>query len=255
MNATGGCLCGRVRFACAAAPSLVSYCHCRMCQKATGAPFSVMANFPRDRVTWHDAPRWRRSSPIAERGFCGECGTPLAFSYDDSQHVSLAVGAFDDPRTLRPTQHGGVEGRLPWARIDPGLPAERCADDADYRVLVEASGWQAPFQNWAATVASPVTAVVALFVAPDRHAEFDAYEARAAQLMASHGGAIERRVRVVPDSGHPHEVHVVTFPDREAFDAYRNDEAVAALAPARADAILRTEIWLGADLAPWSSHE
>jgi len=253
----GGCLCGRVRFACSAWPLLVSYCHCRMCQKATGAPFSVMANFARDCVTWSGEPRWRRSSPLAQRGFCGDCGTPLAFSYDDSEHVSLAVGAFDDPRTLRPTQHGGIESRLPWVRIDPALPAEQCADDADYRALVEASGWRAPFPAWrdAAGVAA-LTAVVVLYVAPRKHDEFDAFELQAAPLLAQHGGSIERRVRIAgQEAGQPYEVHVVTFADQQAFDAYRGDPALAALQPARAAAIERTEIWLGADLAPGSSHE
>ncbi len=120
---TGGCLCGAVRFACHASASLVSYCHCRMCQKATGAPFSVMANFAKAAVRWDGEPTRRRSSPLAVRGFCGDCGTPLCFEYDDSEHVSLAVGAFDEPSRLRPSQHGGIESRLAWVSIDPHLAA------------------------------------------------------------------------------------------------------------------------------------
>ena len=123
----------------------VSYCHCRMCQKATGAPFSVMANFARAAVRWDGEPARRRSSPLAVRGFCGDCGTPLSFQYDDSDHTSLAVGAFDRPERLRPTQHGGVESRLPWVSIDPELPSERCDDDPDYRALVATSRWKPPF--------------------------------------------------------------------------------------------------------------
>jgi hypothetical protein len=141
----GGCLCGEIRFRCDAAPTLVSYCHCRMCRKATGGAFSVMANFPARSVAWTGRPRRRRSSPLATRGFCERCGTPLCFQYDDSEHVSLAVGAFDDPRSLRPTQHGGIESRLPWMTIDPELPSERCDDDPDYRRLVEQTGWTPPF--------------------------------------------------------------------------------------------------------------
>lgn len=143
----GGCLCGAVRFRSEAAPSHISYCHCRMCQKATGAPFSVMANFPRDAVDWTGRPRLRRSSPFSVRGFCGECGTPLSFQYDDSEHVSLSVGAFDDPSDLKPVEHGGVESRLPWVRIDPDLPEERCGDDPDYRKLVAESRWTPPFDG------------------------------------------------------------------------------------------------------------
>ena len=141
----GSCLCGGIRFQCHATPTLVSYCHCRMCRKASGGPFSVMANFPRDAVVWSAQPAKRRSSPLAVRGFCAICGSPLCFEYDDSDHVSLAVGAFDAPERLRPTQHGGIESMLPWASIDPHLPRERCDDDPDYRALVEQTGWKPPF--------------------------------------------------------------------------------------------------------------
>jgi hypothetical protein len=145
MKLEGGCLCGGVRFTCSTAATGVSYCHCRMCQKATGAPFSVMANFARETVAWEGEPLQRRSSPFAVRGFCGSCGTPLSFQYDDSDHVSLAVGAFDDPSALRPVEHGGIESRLPWVSIAPELPAERCDEDPDYRRLVEETGWTPPF--------------------------------------------------------------------------------------------------------------
>ncbi len=141
----GGCLCGAVRFECRGAPSLVSYCHCRMCRKATGGPFSVMANFSGDSVTWSREPTKRRSSPFAIRGYCEKCGTPLSFQYDDSDHVSLSVGAFDDADDLSPIQHGGIESRLPWASVDPHLPDERTDDDPDYRHLVEQTKWSPPF--------------------------------------------------------------------------------------------------------------
>ena len=143
----GGCLCGAVRFSCAATPDSVSYCHCRMCQKASGGPFSVMANVPRAALIWRGAPQRRRSSPHAVRGVSGACGTPRCVEYDDSEHVSLSVGAFDHPESLRPTEHGGVEGMLPWVHAEPGLPRERTDEDADYRRLCAQSGWKPPFEG------------------------------------------------------------------------------------------------------------
>jgi hypothetical protein len=35
---TGGCLCGAIRYHIAAPPVEALYCHCRICQRAHGAP-------------------------------------------------------------------------------------------------------------------------------------------------------------------------------------------------------------------------
>ncbi|HXW19776.1 MAG TPA: GFA family protein, partial [Roseiarcus sp.] len=39
----GGCQCGAVRYRLTASPTGASICHCRMCQKAGGAPFMAFA--------------------------------------------------------------------------------------------------------------------------------------------------------------------------------------------------------------------
>lgn len=140
----GGCLCGAVRFTCAAAPSMVSYCHCRMCQKATGSAFWVSANFDRAAVTWEGERMTRRSSPLAVRGFCAACGSPLSFEYDDGDHISLSAGAFDEPDALEPMQHGGIESKLAWLNIIDDLPIERTDDDPDYNALLRRTGWSPP---------------------------------------------------------------------------------------------------------------
>jgi uncharacterized protein (DUF1330 family) len=54
-------------------------------------------------------------------------------------------------------------------------------------------------------------------------AAFDHYESAVLPLLAKHGGVLERRLRHVRDDGGWLEVHVVSFPSREALDAYRGD--------------------------------
>jgi hypothetical protein len=67
-------------------------------------------------------PTFRRSSPIAERGFCAECGTPLLLSYDGRGDIALMIGSLDDAAPWAPASHYGVEGRLPWADCGKDLP-------------------------------------------------------------------------------------------------------------------------------------
>ena len=65
---TGGCQCGRVRYALSVVPDDVSVCHCRMCQKAVGGPFIALAMFKPGEVTWTRCkPASFRSSSIATR--------------------------------------------------------------------------------------------------------------------------------------------------------------------------------------------
>jgi len=103
-------------------------------------------------------------------------------------------------------------------------------------------------------VSGRLSLVVVLHVNAGREAEFERFENTAASIMRRHGGAIERRIAVEPDgeTSRPAEVHIVTFPDRAAFDRYRADPALAALAALRADAIRETIVWFGADRAPFA---
>lgn len=123
---TGGCQCGRVRYAVADANDEAYLCHCRMCQRATGGVAAALKEVPRAAVAWTAAePDRYRSSPIAVRGFCAACGTPLTYEGDGSDHLDLTVGSFDDPSRLRPVAHAGVESRHDAWTDTRGLPEQR----------------------------------------------------------------------------------------------------------------------------------
>ena len=76
---------------------------------------------------------------------------------------------------------------------------------------------------------------------PGKEAAFDELEERAAAIMAKHEGRIESRVRSRPGE----EVHLVTFPDRAAFERYRRDPETLALAELRATIVRETVLWMG----------
>jgi hypothetical protein len=127
---TGGCQCGAVRYALYAPPALTDICHCRMCQKAMGNLFMAVASVPREQFAWTvGAPATYRSSRIAERAFCQQCGTPLSFRYVDRSRISVTTGSLDEPARARPTGQLGVESRVPWFHELADLPATTTADD------------------------------------------------------------------------------------------------------------------------------
>lgn len=66
-----------------------------------------------------------RSSPIAQRGFCPDCGSPLFLKYDDDDRFRVTGGTLDHPETIAPAYHYGIESRLPWMDCDNGLPEEK----------------------------------------------------------------------------------------------------------------------------------
>ncbi|MBR1127057.1 GFA family protein [Bradyrhizobium iriomotense] len=122
---TGGCQCGAVRFAVSAAPSKVSICHCRMCQKASGAPFASFADIEKTDFAWtKGTPAAFQSSSIAMRDFCAACGTPLSFRRIDGPRIEIMTGAFDRPDHVVPTRQYGTESRLGWVVGIANLPSQ-----------------------------------------------------------------------------------------------------------------------------------
>src|SRR3974390_3901296 len=115
----GGCQCGAIRFALKAAPVRLSICHCRMCQKAAGAPFASFADIENGDFAWTKGkPAAFKSSSIAMRDFCADCGTPLSFRRIDGQRIEIMTGAFDRPDRMNPARSPGSAG---W----PGFPPFR----------------------------------------------------------------------------------------------------------------------------------
>jgi hypothetical protein len=122
----GGCQCGAIRYVLTAAPKSPTICHCRMCQKAGGAPFMVFAGVKSADLTFtRGAPTKYSSSEIADRGFCAACGTPLTYQMKDGKTISVTIGSLDDPNLFPPRRQLGVEGTLHWVEDLAALPGQR----------------------------------------------------------------------------------------------------------------------------------
>ena len=140
---TGGCQCGRVRYAVRIDNDEAYLCHCRMCQRATGGVSIAYKNVPQADIAWDSGPEWYASSPLARRPFCRECGTPLGFAYNESDKMDLTIGSFDDPSNFYPTSNFGIESKhaawedtshLPGLKLTDYAPAVKRWTDAGLKV-------------------------------------------------------------------------------------------------------------------------
>ena len=136
---TGGCLCGQVRYVAAEAPIGARICHCRLCQKAQGAPFLSQASFPKRSVTITGETATHRSSHRLIRHFCPACGTRLFVEpIDAPERLGVSLATLDDPEAIRPEMHIWTSSRLGWVRFDDGLPQYPEASPVPFRPVLPA---------------------------------------------------------------------------------------------------------------------
>lgn len=123
MNLEGGCLCGTVRYRIDAARAIVDYCHCRTCQRASGAPVVAWAQVaPESFELVAGVPRRFASSAGCDRHFCADCGAQLYMTDHGDRSVGVTVASLDAPDRLAPASHGWTASRMPWLDIDDDLP-------------------------------------------------------------------------------------------------------------------------------------
>lgn len=96
------------------------------------------------------------------------------------------------------------------------------------------------------TYNEPLIVVVLLAIRPGATDQFHEFELQAARILTRFGAVLERTITLEPSSSNQHrEMHVLSFPSRQAFDAYRIDPQLASLADLRAASIAHTELWIG----------
>lgn len=126
---TGGCFCGALAYRARRGDSrTVAHCHCGMCRKLTGGSFATWVEVPFEGFAFtRGEPRRLRSSPFAERCFCGDCGCHISFRYEGEREeitaaLWLTAGSLDRPQDLVPTDVIFAAEKLPWMADDPALP-------------------------------------------------------------------------------------------------------------------------------------
>lgn len=126
----GGCDCRAIRYRVLGAPLIVHCCHCRWCQRETGASFALNAMIESDRVEILGGDPVMVDTPSASgRGQriarCPQCSLALWSHYGGGGPFFrfVRVGTLDDPDRLPPDVHIFVASKQPWVVLPAGAPA------------------------------------------------------------------------------------------------------------------------------------
>ena len=120
---TGGCLCGAVYYEVKGPLRDVVNCHCSMCQRLHGnfGPHSK-ARKANISITTSDGLAWYRTSDVARRGFCCECGSSLFWEPYDLDATGIIAGSLDSPTNLKSIGHIFVGEKADFYEISDSLP-------------------------------------------------------------------------------------------------------------------------------------
>ncbi len=102
----GSCECGAVTYVLSGPLRPVVGCHCAQCRKTSGHYVAATQSAADDFTLTQDVGlKWYRSSPTAQRGFCGTCGSSLFWREDGTDHISIMAGTIDGPTCLTMDRH------------------------------------------------------------------------------------------------------------------------------------------------------
>ena len=115
---TGGCQCGRIRYAMTAKPLVFYLCHCTECQRHTSSAFGESLRFDRTALSISgELSVFRRTSDrglVREGWFCPDCGVRIWHGTQGSAQINIKVGTLDDTSWLIPAGHIWVRSKQPF---------------------------------------------------------------------------------------------------------------------------------------------
>ena len=123
---SGGCLCGAIRYTISSPVTALRACHCRNCQKSSGAGGTVNAVVQEAdfRITQGETRKYddaaTQSGRTLSRHFCATCGSPI-YSHRNPKpgFVVVRAGTLDDKAGLKITGNIWTSTAAAWSHIDP----------------------------------------------------------------------------------------------------------------------------------------
>ena len=126
----GGCTCRAVRYRMMTRPLFVHCCHCRWCQRETGASFALNAMIESDRVILLEGELEVVNTPSnsgkgQKIARCSKCRVAVWSNYAGAGDAVrfVRVGTLDEPDRLPPDIHIFTSSKQPWVVLPPDTPA------------------------------------------------------------------------------------------------------------------------------------
>lgn len=126
----GWCCCRQVHYRLAGSPLFVHCCHCRWCQRESGAAFALNALYETARLSVRrgtpqivDTPSESGKGQRIAR--CPHCQVALWSHYAGAgeRFVFIRVGTLADPDAMPPDIHIFTASRQPWVLLPANVPA------------------------------------------------------------------------------------------------------------------------------------
>jgi hypothetical protein len=124
---SGSCLCGAIKYTCAAQAVMVAACHCSHCQKQSGSAFSVNVAIPKGSLqfTAGKAAIYKdkgSSGMPVYRHFCSGCGSPLFSDVVATPQLDwLKAGTLDDASWVKPVANIWCNSAQSWVTYPEGV--------------------------------------------------------------------------------------------------------------------------------------
>lgn len=117
-------MCGHVRYRIDGALLDAGYCHCRSCQKSSGAPVLAWLTVLEKGFAYIGSrPSVYQSSRRYQREFCPLCGSQLVFRRSITpETVDVTLASLDNTSVIAPQYHIWMQSTVSWLRIDDDLP-------------------------------------------------------------------------------------------------------------------------------------
>ncbi len=123
----GGCLCGAVRYTAQGELNSATVCHCRDCQKFTGAAFATLLMVPKTAFAVTGPVKTHTGTggsglPVL-RHFCAECGSSIAEEPGTRPGMAiLFAGTFDDVSGVIPAREIFQDDQFGFVQVTGNHP-------------------------------------------------------------------------------------------------------------------------------------